>query len=259
MPFRIHSHGSSDVGLVRTNNEDAWFASPDGKVFLIADGLGGHQAGEVAAKESVERFLSAFLAAFPEKDADLSDEEIGRRLRTCFEKTNERLFQLAGQHELLRGMGTTFCSLSIHDGRAAIAHVGDSRIYRHRGGSLEQLTKDHCWSQALFVIPEFEGQTKGMLTKALGTMPTIDPSILLLPIASHDLFLMCTDGLSDMLTHGEIESILNRDMTIGERVRMLIAAAKQKGGGDNVSVILVEAIQDLPRLQCLDADQPKSL
>ena len=241
MPFRVHSHGSSDVGLVRTNNEDAWFASPEGRIFLIADGLGGHQAGEVAAKESIEWFLSAFLEAFPE-EAGRSNEEICQKLRTCFEKTNERLFQLAGQHELLRGMGTTFCSLSIHDNRAVIGHVGDSRVYRHRNGVLEQLTKDHCWSQALFVVPEFEGQTKGMLTKALGTMPATDPTIQVLPIESHDLFLLCTDGLSDMLTHSEIESILNRDMTIGERVRMLIAAAKQKGGGDNVSVIIVEAI-----------------
>ena len=81
-----------------------------------------------------------------------------------------------------------------------------------------------------------------MLTKALGTMPDIDPTIQILPIEAHDLFLLCTDGLSDMLSNDEIESILNRDMTIGERVRMLIAAAKQKGGGDNVSVMLVEAI-----------------
>ena len=242
MSFRIHSHGSSDVGLVRTNNEDAWFVSPDEKVFLIADGLGGHQAGEVAAKEAIERFLSAFLAAFTEQADDLSEEAIEKRLRSCFEKTNEQLFRLSGQHELLRWMGTTFCSLSIHGSRAAVAHVGDSRVYRHRGGKLEQLTKDHCWSQALFVVPEFEGQTKGMLTKALGTMPDIDPTIQILPIEAHDLFLLCTDGLSDMLSNDEIESILNRDMTIGERVRMLIAAAKQKGGGDNVSVMLVEAI-----------------
>lgn len=244
MPFRVHSHGASDVGLVRTNNEDAWFASPDGRVFLIADGLGGHQAGEVAARESVDLFLNTFVSAFPEKPAHQpTNEQISAQLKACFDTTNEHLFQLSEQHELLRGMGTTFCSLSIHDDKVAVAHVGDSRIYRHRDGVLDQLTRDHCWTQALFFVPEFEGQqTKGILTKALGTMPSIDPTIQILPIQSHDTFLLCTDGLSDMLSHDEIESVLNRPMTIGERVRMLIALAKQKGGADNITVILVEVL-----------------
>jgi serine/threonine protein phosphatase PrpC len=244
MPFRVHSHGASDVGLVRTNNEDAWFASPDGRVFLIADGLGGHQAGEVAARESVEWFLSTFLGAFPEKaDHPLTNDEISQQLQACFDTTNEQLFALSAQHELLHGMGTTFCSLSVHGDNVAIAHVGDSRVYRHRDGVLEQLTKDHCWTQAAPYVAECEAQTtKGILTKALGTMPSIDPTIQLLPLQSHDTFLLCTDGLSDMLAHDEIESVLNRSMTIGERVRMLIALAKQKGGADNITIILVEVL-----------------
>jgi protein phosphatase len=244
MPFRVHSHGASDVGLVRTNNEDAWFASPNGRVFLIADGLGGHQAGEVAAREAIEWFLPAFLSSFPEKaDYHPTNEEITKQLQSCFDTTNGHVFQLSEQHELLRGMGTTFCSLSFHDDGAAVAHVGDSRIYRHRDGVLHQLTKDHCWTQSPFFVPEFEGQhTKGILTKALGTMPSIDPTIQILPVQSHDTFLLCTDGLSDMLSHDEIESVLNRPMTIGERVRMLIAQAKQKGGADNITVVLVEVL-----------------
>jgi PPM family protein phosphatase len=247
MPFHVHSHGASDVGLVRTNNEDAWFASPDGKIFLIADGLGGHQAGEVAARESVEGFLAAFLSEFSEVTDRCPPEDITKKLQHCYETTNEKLFLLSGQHELLRGMGTTFCSLSFHGDRVAIAHVGDSRIYLHRDGELEQLTKDHCWTPPSFFVPEIEGQvTKGMLTKALGTMPAIDPTIQILPFFSHDTFLLCTDGLSDMLSHDEIESVLNRTMTIGERVRMLIAGAKQKGGADNVTIIIVEALESLP-------------
>ena len=242
MPFRVHSHGASDVGLVRTNNEDAWFASPDGRLFLIADGLGGHQAGEVAAREAIDLFLSCFLAAFPDaKDPPGPSDEILHKLQTCFETTNARIFVLSGQHELLRGMGTTFCSLSFHGECAAVAHVGDSRIYRHRDGVLEQLTKDHCWVSREGGVPEVVGQ-KGMLTKALGTMPTIDPTIQIVPLRSRDTFLLCTDGLSDMLSHDEIESILNRDITIGERVRMLIAESKQKGGADNVTAILVEVL-----------------
>jgi PPM family protein phosphatase len=244
MPFKIHSHGASDVGLVRTNNEDAWLAGPDGKIFLIADGLGGHQAGEVAAREAIEQFFSAFVEVFPDTEKEpLSDEVIEKRLQSCFAKTNEHVFKLSFTHELLKGMGTTFCSLTFHNGKAAVSHVGDSRVYHLRDSVLEQLTKDHCWTRGLAFIPQSEEHmTKGVLTRAIGTTAKVEPTIQLIPVQANDLFLLCTDGLSDMVTHGEIESILNRPMTIGERVRMLVACAKQKGGGDNITVILIEVL-----------------
>ncbi len=244
MPFKVHSHGASDVGLVRTNNEDSWIAGPDGKIFLIADGLGGHQAGEVAAREAVEQFFSAFVEQFPDKNHDpVADAEIEARLALCFQKINEHVFQLSTTHELLKGMGTTFCALTFHGEKAAVSHVGDSRIYLLRDSVLEQLTKDHCWTRGMAFTPQPEDRmAKGVLTRAIGTMPIVESTIRLLPIAAHDVFLLCTDGLTDMVTHDEIESILNRPMTIGERVRMLVAFAKHKGGGDNITVILIEVV-----------------
>jgi protein phosphatase len=244
IPFKVHSHGASDVGLVRTNNEDAWVAGPDGKIFLVADGLGGHQAGEVAARESVEQFFSSFIELFPDKQQEpLPDAVIEERLQVCFARTNAHVFQLSLTHELLHGMGTTFCALTFHGEKAAVCHVGDSRIYLLRDSVLDQLTKDHCWTRgSLFASLPEDRMTKGVLTRALGTMPTVDATIRLIPVQAHDVFLLCTDGLSDMVPHAQIESILNRPMTIGERVRMLVACAKQKGGGDNITVILIEVL-----------------
>lgn len=241
-PFKVHSHGASDVGLVRTNNEDAWLASPEGRIFLVADGLGGHQAGEVAARESIEVFFSAFTEHFPPKAKTvLSDQQIEERLRKCFAKTNTHVYALSSTHELLKGMGTTFCALTFHDGKVGVSHVGDSRMYLLRNNTLEQLTKDHCWTrETLFALGFEDRMSKGVLTRALGTMPSVEPTIRLMSIQPNDLFLLATDGLSDMVSHEEIESILNRPMTIGERVRMLVASAKQKGGGDNITVVLVE-------------------
>ena len=242
MPFKVQFHGASDVGLVRTNNEDAWLAGPNNTIFLVADGLGGHQAGEVAAREAIEKFFSLFIELFPQTQQDpLTDAQVEERLKVCFEKTNEHVFELSSTHELLKGMGTTFCALTLHGEKAAISHVGDSRIYLLRNGVLDQLTKDHCWTRGLFFAsqPE-ERMSKGVLTRAIGTMPTVEPTIQMISLQPHDLFLLCTDGLSDMVDHNEIESILNRPMTIGERVRMLVACAKQKGGGDNITMILIE-------------------
>lgn len=251
MPVKLQAHGASDVGLVRVNNEDSWLISLEKQIFLLADGLGGHQAGEVAARESIDCFFAIFSAWKKERsltktpeDIEL-DHEIDECIRACFAQTNAYLFQLSFSHELLRGMGTTFCSLSFHDHRAAVAHVGDSRIYLLRNSALEQLTKDHCWTKALSPdqTPE-DLPKKGVLTRALGTTPRVEATIKIMDVFPKDLFLICSDGLSDMLEHDEIEKILRLPLTVGERVRTLISAAKENGGGDNVTVVLVDVIDE---------------
>lgn len=247
MSVRLQSHGVSDVGLVRTNNEDAWLSSPEDQLFLLADGLGGHQAGEIAAREAVEFFNAAFCEWKRHNLEDPpSENAIVLALRSCYEKTNDHLFSLSCSHELLRGMGTTFCALTFYDEMAAISHVGDSRIYRLRGKVLEQLTRDHCWTKGLLFSPPVGfGFSKGVLTRALGTMPKVEPTVRLLTVQPKDLFLLCSDGLSDMVSHAEIEAILRQQLTIGERVRMLVSTAKNNGGGDNITVVLVEVVNGL--------------
>jgi len=240
MKFKLCSHGVSDMGLVRTNNEDAWVSSTRERLFILADGLGGHQAGEVAAKEAVDSFSKSFHESFIEAaKAELSEVEIIEALRLCFERANAHVYEMSCSHELLRGMGTTFCALSFHEDMAAISHVGDSRIYLLRNGQFEQLTKDHCWTRRH--IPDGpEKLCKGVLTRALGTTSDVEPTIRLIKVCPQDLFLLCSDGLSDMLSHQEIEKVVTQPMTIGQRVRMLVSEAKKKGGGDNITVVLVE-------------------
>ena len=140
-------------------------------------------------------------------------------------------------------MGTTFCSITVHNNQLAIAHVGDSRVYLLRDGALELLTKDHCWTRGLgFKTPTEDRLTKGVLTRALGTLPDVEATIRFMTPQTDDLFLLCTDGLSDMISSDEIESALNRPITIGEKARLLISTAKHNGGGDNVTVLLVEVV-----------------
>lgn len=247
MPFRLQAHGASDVGLVRVNNEDSWLISLEKQIFLLADGLGGHQAGEVAARESIECFFAIF-SAWKKEQAEIEKNvaaNVEESIKACFSQTNGYLFQLSFSHELLRGMGTTFCSLSFHDHFAAVAHVGDSRIYRLHNGVLEQLTKDHCWTKGFFPDQEPENiPRKGVLTRALGTTPKVEATIKIIDVTAKDLFLICSDGLSDMLEHDEIERILRLPLTVGERVRTLISTAKENGGIDNITVVLVDVLEE---------------
>lgn len=266
MPFRLQAHGASDVGLVRVNNEDAWLISHDKQIFLLADGLGGHQAGEVASRESIECFFAIYSAWKKEQASKetVDVSEITDALRQCFAQTNAYLFQLSFSHELLRGMGTTFCSLSFHEHMIAISHVGDSRIYRLRNNTLVQLTKDHCWTRGVLGDHQFGERNrntmndmagcpsscsctsysapKGVLTRALGTNPFVEPTIELIEGRCKDLFLLCSDGLSDMIEYPELEKILCLPLTVGERVRTLISTAKENGGVDNITVVLVEVM-----------------
>ena len=235
----MQSHGASDVGLVRENNEDAWGCFCDNSLFIVADGLGGHQAGEVAAREAVDKFSTTYASLLQ----DNGDIEL--ILKTCFEVTNKHLYDLSSTHELLRGMGTTICVLSLHGNKPHVAHVGDSRVYRFRDERLEQLTHDHCWTRAFFSpLQPGERSAKGVLTRAVGTNSFVQPTICPLDVLPKDVFLLCSDGLSDMVSAEEMEQVLSRRMTVGERVRSLLSLARTNGGGDNATVIVVEVLDD---------------
>ena len=238
MSFHVYAHGASDIGLVRTNNEDAFLPSVRDQLFLIADGLGGHKAGEVASKEAIEFFFTLFS----EKASSISSaSDVVDLLKDCYSKTNERIYSLSLTSELLHGMGTTFCALKFFDGSAIYSHTGDSRIYFLHDYSLAQLTQDHSVKRDIDSLGSLDLPfPKGFLTKAMGTTPTLEPDIGIVEIHAGDMFLLSTDGLTDMLSQGEIEAVLNRPLTIGEKVRSLIASAKQKGGDDNITMILVE-------------------
>lgn len=237
IPYLVKYHAVSDIGLLRENNEDALLCMPQLSVFVVADGLGGHQAGEIASKEAVDYFKS-YLTSRISVDTPLENFELFQHyLLESFYATNREIFQLSCQHHLLKGMGTTFSVLGFFEKTSVIVHVGDSRIYRYRVSRLERLTQDH-----LGLRPgDIRVGEKGVLTKALGTADSLIPQLCTYPCEPKDLFLLCSDGLSDKLKEAEIQEVLaNQSLHLEEKVRMLVFLAKSKGGQDNITVVLVE-------------------
>ena len=248
--LQLKAYGLSDPGLVRRNNEDVWGCLPEHYLYLLADGMGGHQAGEVAAREAVIHICSA-MRNFFEKEVsdDLSTAVIASHINETIEETNQFIHELARTDELLHGMGTTLLLLCFYAGYVIAAHVGDSRIYRMRGNSILQVTQDHSLLRELIdngkVTSTKAGEFpyKNILTRAVGTCTTVEPTVCMSSVRQGDVFLLCSDGLSDLLNQEEIEEILNKSLSIEEKVRFLIAAAKHKGGYDNVTVVLIEVIE----------------
>ena len=250
MPLQLKAYGLSDPGLVRKNNEDVWGCLPEHHLYLLADGMGGHQAGEVAAREAVIHVCSAMRSFFENHvHHDLSTTSIASHIKESIEETNHFIYELAQTDELLHGMGTTLILLCFYAGNVIVAHVGDSRIYRLRQRSILQVTKDHSLLREMIdngkVASTHAGEFpyKNILTRAVGTGNTVEPTLCMSAVRQGDIFLLCSDGLSDLLNQEEIEDILNKSLSIEEKVRFLIAAAKHKGGYDNVTVVLIEVIE----------------
>lgn len=247
MPVKIKVAGQTHIGKVRQNNEDVWIQIPEEHLYILADGMGGHQAGEVAANEAVNYVCRLFkkellnnpsIRQFPKKIAEV--------LRQIIKTTNMRVFQMGREIDGLRGMGTTLCCLWIGPESVVIAHVGDSRIYRLSGKKLVQLTKDHSLLRELLDMGQLseeqasEFSYKNIITKAIGTEVSVEPSVETLSLHAGDLFLLCSDGLTDHVSIEEIEKILNRNRSIQQASNELIAIANSKGGHDNITVVLVK-------------------
>lgn len=236
----LRYHGISDIGLLRDNNEDAFLFIPEYGIFVVADGLGGHQAGEVASKESLERFKSKFLAFIQAQGKPLLCEQFEAYCLDSLQTANREIFSLGQNHYLLQGMGTTFSAIGFFNKRCLVFHVGDSRIYRYRQGLLDQLTTDHLCSR-LSIVKEKDQNSKGFLTKALGTAETIIPQHVWNDVYEGDLFLLCSDGLSDAVPDQEIAHVLSLEtLKLEEKARMLIHVAKSHRGQDNITVVLIE-------------------
>lgn len=243
MNMALSAYGLSDRGLVRQNNEDYWSSVPEYHLYLLADGMGGHQAGEVAAREAVTFFCMQFREHFEEL-LHPTLEEASTLLKTTLERTNKFVLEMSRSHDLLRGMGTTLCLLQFFGDRALFSHVGDSRIYRLRNHTLEQLTQDHSLLREMrdlgtAIDPSKTAVFKNIITKAVGTDESLDVTVHVQLLQPNDVYLLCSDGLSDCLNSQEIEQCLNQPHTVEERVRALIHAAKAKGGYDNITVVLI--------------------
>jgi PPM family protein phosphatase len=239
----------SDVGCVRTNNEDsALFIRPSnlrvrankGFLSIVADGMGGHAAGEIASRMAIDTVSKTYF------DRDESSEE---SLFFALTKANRNIWQSAAKNVQQKGMGTTCTAIAIVDTRLYLAHVGDSRAYLLKKGQLFQLSKDHTYVQTLVdqgVITPTEAEKhpeRNVLTRAMGTHSKVEIDVAALPHAFEDddrLFL-CSDGLYDYLSNDEIAQLLLQP-SLSESAAQLISLAKQRGGHDNITVLLVERV-----------------
>jgi PPM family protein phosphatase len=245
------SAGRTDPGRKRRRNEDAYVVAPP--LFAVADGMGGAQAGEVAA-----RLATAAFREYHEAD-ELGGEE---RVAAIIKEANRRIYERARVDTEVSGMGTTVTAALVEGAQIVIGHVGDSRAYRVRDGRLEQLTKDHSLVADLVrsgrISPE-EADThpqRSVITRALGTDPEVDVDSLAVDAQPGDLYLLCSDGLTTMLADEEILEILLGAKSLEHAGKDLVKAANRRGGEDNVTVVLfaVEAEERLEETAVMSGD-----
>ncbi len=243
--------GGSDVGRERAHNEDAILVDGERKLVVLADGMGGYQAGEVASQLAVD-VVRDESSALDISEADLGriDSDTGisvamRQLRGAIEKANNRICSVARGREELNGMGTTIVAARFYDGRVGIAHVGDSRCYRMREHKLEQLTRDHSYVQDQLekgLISEEDAKhspQKNLITRALGIDAIAEADVKEFRTRPGDIYLLCSDGLSDLVDDEALQAALSPEKAPADHIKYLIDAANANGGRDNISVILV--------------------
>jgi len=232
--------GRTDVGTVRSGNEDSYALAPERGIFIVADGMGGHAAGEVASEMAVSN-VSRDLGSLN----GLGDEQIADRMRGAIRAANGAIFQRTLTEVDKRGMGTTVTAMVLHGARFLIGQVGDSRAYLLRDGSLVQITKDHSYVQeqvdAGYLTPE-QARThpySNVITRCVGANNDVAPDLYAGTVKPKDLFLLASDGLTGMLEDAELADVLGSGRAPEEQVAELVAAANRSGGLDNITAIVV--------------------
>ncbi|WP_378952148.1 Stp1/IreP family PP2C-type Ser/Thr phosphatase [Pelosinus sp. sgz500959] len=232
-------HVMSDIGLVRATNEDSYICEPP-HLFVVADGMGGHLAGEIASKLAVTT-ISRYIK---ENDGKFKDEEL---LRQAMTQANTSVYQLSLSKEEFNGMGTTVTAVYMENNKIFWGHVGDSRIYLLRNGEFSQITNDHSLVWELVQsgnITKEEAKIhpkRNMLTRAVGTSCLIKIDTGVIALESEDIILMCTDGLTNMVSHQDIYNLLKNSQDDLECItNQLVVNAKNAGGSDNITVILLK-------------------
>jgi protein phosphatase len=259
----IQAYGLTDVGRKRKHNEDAFALDVTEGLFIVADGMGGHAAGEVASKITVET-IGEFIAATRQKEEATwpfkYNHELdfnSNRLAVAIEKANERVMAAVAAQPWLKGMGTTVVAGLLNEKILSLAHVGDSRAYLFRDGQLSRLTDDHSWVHEQVtagILTEEEAKThplKNVVTRALGGGPSVAPDLQELIFSPGDRYLFCSDGLTTMVGDDEI---CDNAATVREPqplCQKLVDLANEKGGVDNITVVVVDIVE-----QAAGAEEP---
>jgi protein phosphatase len=233
----VSAIGRTDTGLTRSLNEDSYLALPEKYLYVIADGMGGHAAGEVASGLAVDTIARAFEHGRFDGVPDASRPRRGDELVRAIQMANAVIYAQAQANEQQAGMGTTLIAAHFlpNKRRVYVAHVGDSRCYRLRDGKLARMTRDHTLGEALGI----RGKGAGKLTRAVGVEPQVEVDLLVDSPEPGDYYLLCSDGLSRMVPDDGIRDVVLAAPNIEKACQDLIAAANARGGKDNITVILV--------------------
>lgn len=238
--MKLSFTGASDPGLIRSNNQDFYYIDPNGRFFIVADGMGGHAGGEEASRIASEEIKSYLLANW---DSEKSSENL---LEEALAKANQAILRDQENHPERADMGTTIVVVTFRNGETPWrAHVGDSRLYRLLESQLEQMTQDHTWVARAIQFGDITAEEERMhpfrhvLSQCLGREDLQEFDIQPLEVKSGDRLLLCSDGLTEELMDEKITACLNETLTLDKAAMSLIQAAKDQGGHDNITVVLV--------------------
>ena len=237
----------TDPGRARENNEDSVAHDPATRLGVLADGMGGYNAGEVASGMATAFIKSEMVRWLSEAGKQANTRDVRRALEICVDNANRSVFNAASANAQYSGMGTTLVVAVFQEANVLLGHIGDSRCYRLRGGEMLQITKDHSLLQEqidaglLTVEQAATSSHKNLVTRALGVEDAVLLELNEHVVESGDLYLMCSDGLSDMANDAEIEAILDSQVTLALKADRLVSLANELGGRDNISVLLVQA------------------
>lgn len=250
--MQVTAFGLTHVGRQRQHNEDSYLVADEPGLFLVADGMGGHAAGEIASRIAVDS-ISEFILHTKEDDGTWPhayDEHYKRstnRLMAAVRLANTRVLEAMRKDARLRGMGTTVVACLADDDMMSFAHVGDSRAYLIRAGSLSRITNDHSWvfeQVQAGMLTEAEAEKhplRNVITRALGGALSVTPDASEVETRSGDVYLLCSDGLTGMVPEDEIRDIVDKNTDDLEKAcQVLIDTANERGGLDNVTAILVK-------------------
>lgn len=255
-PFEILAHGQTDVGRRRQLNEDAFACDPDHSLFLVADGMGGHAAGEIASEQAVaviQEFIEGYHSQGGEITWPFGIEEgltpLENLLVNGIKMANRSVCSMAQENPEYSGMGTTVVGCHIDDSIAVFGHVGDSRAYLLSGDDFFQITEDHSWVNEQVqqnLLSEEEARThrwRNIITRALGSRYDVEVDKRTLPVEAGQTILLCTDGLTGPVSDAEVAMILRESGSDVERAcRELIETANEHGGPDNVTVLVIHLL-----------------
>ena len=236
----------TDPGRARENNEDSVTYDGAAQIAVLADGMGGYNAGEIASGMATAFIKSEMSRWLAEAGGHAKAREIRRALEICVDNANRSIFNAANSNPQYHGMGTTLVVAVFQDSKMLLGHIGDSRCYRLRAGAFQQITKDHSLLQeqidaGLLTLEQAANSTyKNLVTRALGVDDTVLLDLSEFEVQPGDLYVMCSDGLSDMVDDAEIANIVDGEQTMDEKSDALIDAANRHGGRDNISVLLVQ-------------------